>query len=823
MNRLLFVMAFSILMQFSNAQEHVLRIESELNNLSHTRAEVKFDYSKSRLHGKVWLTVKPAVAATDSLRLDAKGMLIHKVMLIDKSKQNPLKYNYADSLNLRIGLGKKFKKDVPYTVYIEYTARPNDLKAKGSAAITDAKGLYFINPDGRDSSKPVQIWTQGETEATSVWIPTIDRPSQKTTQQLSMTVPSEYVSLSNGKLISSVKNADGTRTDTWKMDLPHAPYLFFMGVGDYAIVKDSFKGKEVSYYVEPEFKSVARKIFGNTPEMMAFYSRLLGVDFVWNKYAQITGQDYVSGAMENTTATLHSSAAQQDARELLDENKWEDVVSHELFHHWFGDLVTAENWNNLTVNESFANYGEYLWREYKYGKDAADAHAEEATYAYLNSPGASEKNLVRNNLENNEDMFDVVSYQKGGRILHMLRNYVGDEIFFKTLQYYLIKNKFKTATAQTLKAAFEANCNKPFQWFFDQWYYGSGHPVLKISTSYDSTTRQVMITVAQTQKSKKLFTVPLSIEVVTPSGKKLFDVMNQKLIDTFYVNAEQRPLYVSIDPDRIILAVRNQTKTMKEYYAQYQLSSSYHERKEALAFAAKNIKENGAVELLISGLNDKYFLLRLFAINSLDEIDDPKLQEKILWMAKHDSSNLVKADAVDYLGAQKNVLYKDFFLEKTKDSSYSISGAALSALYFVDPAAAKAIAKEFLVSNPKKKLLTSVINILVNENDESVGAVVVPVFSKMPLSDEKLAFLSPLTQYLSATKNLSLFKEGIDAILSTVEKLPEPYKEQLVFYVRNVLIMNIISRKEAEINAGFDTGGELAKQVEYLKMIKSNP
>ena len=173
-----------------------------------------------------------------------------------------------------------------------------------------------------------------------------------------MTVPSKYVTLSNGKLVSQMKNADGTRTDTWKMDLPHSPYLVFMGVGDYAIIQDNYKGKEVNYYVEKEYAPVARQIFGLTPEMMAFYSRILGVEYPWVKYSQMTARDYVSGAMENTTATLHTNALQQDARQLTDGNKYEEYIAHELFHQWFGDLATAESWSNLTLNESFANFSE---------------------------------------------------------------------------------------------------------------------------------------------------------------------------------------------------------------------------------------------------------------------------------------------------------------------------------------------------------------------------------------------------------------------------------------------------------------------------------
>ncbi|HUP13320.1 MAG TPA: hypothetical protein VM187_13935, partial [Niastella sp.] len=260
-----------------------------INDLVHTKLDVKFDYSKSQMNGKAWITLAPHFYPTDSLTLDAKGMDIHKVAIVKGASSQPLKFDY-DQWQLDINLDKTYKGGEKYTVYIEYTAKPDEVKVQGSAAITDAKGLYFINPRGEEKDKPTQIWTQGETEATSVWIPTIDRPNQRTTNEFAMTVPSKYVTLSNGKLVSQKTNGDGTRTDTWRMDLPHAPYLFFMGVGDYAVVKDKYKDKEVSYYVEKEYAPVARKIFGKTPEMIALFSRLTGVDYPWVKYAQIVGR-----------------------------------------------------------------------------------------------------------------------------------------------------------------------------------------------------------------------------------------------------------------------------------------------------------------------------------------------------------------------------------------------------------------------------------------------------------------------------------------------------------------------------------------------------
>jgi aminopeptidase N len=311
----------------------------KINDLVHTKLDVRFDYAKAWMYGKEWLTLKPHFYATDSLTLDAKGMDIKEIAIMKGASKLPLKYTY-DGWQLRITLDKTYKGGENYSIYIDYTSKPNEVKAKGSAAISDAKGLYFINPTGEEKDKPTQIWTQGETEANSVWMPTIDKPNQKTTNEIYMTVPAKYVTLSNGLLISQKKNTDGTRTDYWKMDLPHSPYLFFMGVGDFAIIKDSYKGKEVSYYVEKEQAAYAKGVFGLTPEMMKFYSNKLGVEYPWQKYNQMVGRDYVSGAMENTTATLHQESAYQNARQLTDGNGWETVICHELFHQWFGDYVT---------------------------------------------------------------------------------------------------------------------------------------------------------------------------------------------------------------------------------------------------------------------------------------------------------------------------------------------------------------------------------------------------------------------------------------------------------------------------------------------------
>ncbi|MDP4264696.1 MAG: M1 family metallopeptidase [Bacteroidota bacterium] len=782
---------------------------TRINDLVHTKIDAKFDYDHSYMNGKVWITLKPHFYSTDSLTLDAKGMDIHKVAMVKGTALNELKYKY-DGWQLRITLDKKYKGGQEYTVYIDYTAKPNEVEVKGSAAINDAKGLYFINPKGEEKDKPTQIWTQGETEATSVWCPTIDKPNQKTTDEIYMTVPAKYVTLSNGKLVSQTKNADGTRTDYWKMDLPHAPYLFFMGVGDYAVIKDSWKGKEVSYYVEKEYAPVARKIFGLTPEMIGFYSKITGIDYPWVKYSQITGRDYVSGAMENTTATLHSDAAQQDARQLTDGNGWESVVAHELFHQWFGDYVTTESWSNITLNESFANYSETLWDEYKYGKDAGDAQNFNDMQGYLGS-GSGKKDLVRFYYSDKEDVFDAVSYNKGGRILHMLRNYVGDSAFFAALHLYLTTNKFKSAEAQNLRLAFEEVTGRDLNWYWNQWYYGSGNPNLDIDYSYNDATKKERVIVNQTQSGDKLFKLPVAVDIYNGASKTRYNVWANNKSDTFYFDAAQKPDLVNFDGDKIVLCTKKENKTLDEYIHQYKYAGSYLDRREAIDFALKNQGDSKAVDFLQLALKDKYDGLRNLALSRLDLKKDnvkKELEPVILDLAKNDPKRPVRGAAIARLGQFKNPAYASLFKSAVNDSSYTVSGNALEALAGVDSVAALNEAKRMASQPSKGKLFSTITSIIIESGDESSADLILNRFEKMGLSQAKFNLLQSIGEFLGKTSNMDIVKRGIDDIVAFRDAIPEAFKGQTDPFINGVLLKGLVTKK---------TQAGLKDQADYIK------
>ncbi len=787
--------------------------ETKENDLVHTKLEAKFNYEKSQLNGKVWINLTPHCYATNTVVLDAKGMDIHSVELYKTGKKNiPLAYNYDDNLILKITLDKEYLANENYTIFIEYTAKPNEFAAEGSAAIKDAKGLYFINPKGEEKDKPTQIWTQGETEATSVWVPTIDKPNQKTTQEFYLTVPSKYVTLSNGKLVSQTPNKDGTRTDYWKMDLPHAPYLFFMGVGEFAIVKDKYKGKEVNYYVEKEYEKVAKRIFGNTPEMMKFFSeKVTGVEYPWIKYAQITGRDYVSGAMENTTATLHQESAQQNARELTDGNIWEGTIAHELFHQWFGDYVTAESWSNLTVNESFADYSQYLWEEYKYGADAAGEENDNEMQAYLRS-NSSKKDLVRYFYSNKEDMFDLVSYQKGGRILNMLRNYVGDEPFFKSLNKYLTDNKLGTGNAHKLRLAFEAVTGKDLNWFFNQWYFNSGHPKLEINTTYDYVNKKVVINTKQTQDSLKIFKLPVAIDVYTNNKKVRHQIWINNITDTFLIDASAEPELVKFDGDNILLAEKKETKNIHQYKVQYTKAAKFLDRKEAIDFAAKNKKIEGSMQLLITALKDPYHKLRIKAIkNLLDTTIDKETILLIENIAANDKYKIARAEAISFLGSLKDNKYKNLFYTATKDSSYSVAGAALDALRIVDEESALKLLPE-LKKDMKGKLKSAVAKTEILTKTEADFDDMLKKYESNGLM-EKFNDFGMYAFYFGRIQDTEKFKKGFDQLVKfrdMVASFGQGLKEML-----NKSIIEMRSYKEKS-NLKITNSAEYQEQIKYI-------
>lgn len=746
---------------------------TRLSDIIHTKLDVRFDWQKQYMYGKATITVRPYFYPASTLVLDARGMEIKEVDLVVDKNKTPLTYKYENN-TLTINLNKEYKATENYTVFIDYVSKPNELKSGGSAAITDDKGLYFINPDGSEKNKPQQIWTQGETQASSVWFPTIDRPNERMTQEIYITVDKKYVTLSNGELASSFDNGDGTRTDYWKMDLPHAPYLAMMAIGEFAVVKDNkWRGKEVNYYVEKEYEPHAKAIFGNTPEMLEFYSNKLGVEYAWNKYSQVVARDYVSGAMENTTATLHGEFLQRTDRELLDHDN-ESIVAHELFHQWFGDLVTCESWSNLPLNESFATYGEYLWEEYKYGRDAADLHSAQSRAGYFAEASRKQVNLIRFYYDDKEDMFDGHSYNKGGQVLHMLRTYVGDDAFFASLKLYLEKNKFTSVEIHQLRLAFEEVTGEDLNWFFNQWFLSSGHPDLVIRTEYDAANKKQLVKIKQVQDFTKtpLFELPMAIDIYSNGKVERHKVVVKKQEEVFEFDAAVKPQLVNVDATKSTLCTKNEVKTIDELVFQYKNAPLYLDRFEALSQLASKASDSLATMVIISALNDKFWSLRNDAIEMLKNVrsgHEKEIKEKLVNIAQKDEKAIVRAAAIDFLAEN----YKDedllaLYKNGLNDRSYGVLGSSLIAIGKVNPKEAMDLAKKY-ETEKSNDVLYAVGDLYSSYGDDSNNAFFLNNADKFS-GFSKIGFISQYAAFLKNNKKDATIDSGADLLYSIAKE-----------------------------------------------------
>jgi aminopeptidase N len=722
------------------------------NDLLHTRLNLRFDWVRQHVIGTATLRIKPYFYPQNTLELDARGFDIKGIYLLDtlnrydSTYKQPIKtyvfdtlqYTYADQKQIRLQLPRTYTRRDTFDIQVVYIAKPNELPTtpsrKEGVAISDDKGLYFINHDGLEPGKPRQIWTQGETQNSSAWFPTIDAPNEKMTQEIYLTVENRYRTLSNGRLVSSTPNpADSTRTDYWAQWKPHAPYLAMIAVGEFAIVTDSIprtsvgrdsqpnrSALEISYYVEPKYESSARAIFGRTPAMMRFLEQLFGVPYPWDKYSQIIVRDFVSGAMENTSATVHNEKLQKDARQLIDENDDETIV-HELAHHWFGDYVTCESWSNLPLNESFATYAEYLWFEQARSRDEADLHGASDLNQYLAEAETKQEPLIRPRVADREDMFDAHSYQKGGRVLHYLRKFIGDDAFFLVLRNYLNAHPFGTAEIADLRETVEAVTGEDMNWFFDQWFMRPGHPVLKVEPEFAPGKTMLKISQLQDTLVAPLFRLPLKVDVWTKGQKASYDVTIDRARQTLTFPTDQRPDLILFDADRRLVGTIDQPKNKRELLFQYYHANTYQDRYEAIVGLEDKavLQDSLNRKMMIDALNDPFWKIRQVAVSNFAEYDGRQfsdIEAIIQSKARNDPKSIVRAEAITTLASFGDNANDPLFREALNDSSYAVVSVALDAYLIGKPGDAADIAARF-EQVPNGDIITAVANFYANTPD----------------------------------------------------------------------------------------------------------
>src|SRR5579864_5513302 len=608
-------------------------------DLQHSKISFSFDLQEKKVIGDVLHTIVILRENTSQIAFDSVGLKIASVTV----NKAPAKFETtADKLN--ISLPAPAKPGDKFEIEIKYQGKPN-------------KGLYFILPDKDYPNRPPQIWSQGESEDTRYYIPTYDYPNDRLTTETVLTVPASWLTVSNGKLIS-VSNAPGSmKVWTWKESVPSSTYLFSIVAGEFDEVKDSWRGIPVTYYA-PKGRGDRLAInYSRTPAMLELFSKKLGVDYPWEKYAQSMVDDFVAGGMENSSATTNTSTSLRDARLIPEFPGDEDpLISHELAHQWFGDLVTCKDWGDVWLNEGFATFFEMVWSEAQYPKDQADYERWTRIKEWLSQTSLYAKPIVRHDFDDSSE-FDDNAYGKGGLVLYMLRHQIGEEAFYRGLKRYLEVNRGKNVvTADLIRAIEEAN-SIDVQHFFDQWVYGAGAPKFEISYAYDDAKHQIVLNVKQTQKSEGyvgVFQLPVDVEVVTPSGAKIHTVHVSKEAQTFVIPADAAPLMVVFDKGGRVLKSADFHKEKKEWIYQLKNATELMDRADAIAALGK-IKNDDEVLAALgqAASTDKAWGVRDIAADALGRLASAGAGRQLLDALNSNEQPFVRYHIVEALGEIK--------------------------------------------------------------------------------------------------------------------------------------------------------------------------
>ncbi|MCL4379595.1 MAG: M1 family metallopeptidase [Candidatus Marsarchaeota archaeon] len=446
---------------------------------SNYRLEIEPGLKGFRFRGRVTITAKAMLWAR-MIVLNAKELRIRKASVRWKKVEQKATVS-MDKKREQISLRLKRPVRGPIEIDISYEGSHNDRLYgfyRSKYTYKGKKGYIFT--------------TQFEAPNARAALPCFDEPEFKATFSLSLVIDRSLDSISNMPIKSTKKMDHGKKMVTFDTTPKMSTYLLYMGVGRFERVSSSFGKAKVSVITVPGKRVLTKIPLEYSKRFIADLQSYFMVKYIMPKMDVIAIPDFAAGAMENWGAVTFREGALlcNDKKAGIATKKYiADVIAHEFAHQWFGDLVTMKWWNDMWLNESFATLMASLAvdRQFKEWKTMLDYRYDTIDTA-LSADGMRNTHPISmevSTVSEIEKMFDAIGYEKGGSMLLMLKDYVGELTFRRGLCNYLKKHSYSNATSADLWNAIQEEAEiegkrMPIKEMMIDWLERPGYPVVHV-------------------------------------------------------------------------------------------------------------------------------------------------------------------------------------------------------------------------------------------------------------------------------------------------------------------------------------------------------
>jgi aminopeptidase N len=665
----------------------------------HIRIDVTPDFARHTVRGTTSLTFRPIATPLEQLRLDGVDLTVSGVRADVPVADHTVT---RDSITIRFAEAIPVDREV--TLHIDHEAEPR-------------RGLYFRTPDMGYPAGDTHVWTQGESHEARHWFPCHDYPNERSTTEVICHVPPEMAVLSNGRLVGEeVDPASGLKAVHWLQDKPHVSYLVCLVAGHLSKLEGRHRDVPLGFYTQPSTAAQAANSFEDTASIMAFFEEDIGVAYPWDKYDQVTIQDFVAGGMENTSlTTLTDHTLHTKATENIRSSRALDA--HELAHQWFGDLVTCKDWSHLWLNEGFATYYAHLYDGHKFGRDELLYGLWNDAESRLLPQGEDTRPIVWKGYKDASEQFDHRAYPKGSWVLHMLRSQFGDDLYRRAVKAYLERHALATVTTDDLRQVFEELSGRPLDRFFDQWLYHGRHPDLRVEYQWRPQDKLAHLSVRQTQAvSDKVLTFAFdtTVRFVFEDGTSVDrPITVTGTSHDFYFPLERQPTIVRFDPRSSLLAMvdfplpeamhlaqldrgddcigriiavrsleRSRTRTAIERLGRVVREDGFRGVREQAAQALQAIGSREALAELLASLEQPDARVRRRVVEGIARFYRPEVMEKLVAVAGSEANPAIRAVAIRGLAKYQELAAREVILDALRSDSFrqEVAESAMEAI-----------------------------------------------------------------------------------------------------------------------------------------------